>query len=189
MTKNIVASVRRSKKLLELASVVALLVLVGGDGVIASAEPAGKLLPKAQADFAVQQTLAAARAHPRQKPGEGGRPAPQPRPARRAGIIEMRQGPFPATEFAVRNVWQGPIGSAWLLVYAGAKRGPGGGADQAAVRVYSETPDLHMTLVGTFPVANQVGSVRIAGANGHRIELQTDNGSRVAFDLLTQQFE
>ena len=178
-----------NKQLLGLASIGAVLVIVGGDSVIASAAPAGKLLPKAQADLTVQQTLAAARAHARAKPGVHVRPIPQPQPVRHAGIIEMRQGPFPATEFTVRNFWQGPIGSDWLLVYAGAKRSPDGGVDRAAVRVYSETPDLYVTLVGTFPVVNAIGAVRIAEASGDRIELQSDKGSKVGFDLLTRQFE
>jgi hypothetical protein len=179
----------RRTQLTWLAGIAALIVVVGGESVIASAAPVGALLPKPQADLAVQQALAAARAHPRPKPVVPVRPVPQPAPARPAGILEMRQGPFPATEFTVRNVWQGPIGAGWLLVYAGARRGAPGGADQAAVRVYSETPDLHMTLIGTFPASNASGAVRIAGASGTRIQLQTDTGSTLAFDLLTDQYE
>jgi hypothetical protein len=170
------------------ASCAILLVALAG-GAIAAAAPPEKLLPKPHGDSRVQQALASARTHPRPKTARVALAAPPSPPARRAGIVEMRQGPFPATDFTVRNLWRGPVGTSWLLVYAGTERGRSGAADRAAVRVFTETPDLHMTLIGTFPMRNGARALRVAGARGNVVELQTERGSKVSFDLLTHQFK
>jgi hypothetical protein len=188
LVSNILSRLATTRKPLIVGAIAALVVLAVAGSVIAAASPANRLLPKPHGDAEVQQALAAARVHPRPKTAPAARPVPQPPPTRRAGIVEMRQGPFPATEFAVRNFWQGQVGASWLLVYAGAKRNSDGLADQAAVRVYDETPDLHMTLVGTFPVNNGSRAVKIAGVNGNLVELQLDGESRAFFDLLTHQY-
>src|SRR5436190_7181291 len=54
-------------------------------------------------------------AHPRLKPAPQA-PPHQPDPTRQAGIDNaMHQGPFSASEFTVRNMWQGPVGTDWVL--------------------------------------------------------------------------
>jgi hypothetical protein len=178
---------RSNKKLMWLVGIGACVLLLGaGTAVAAGGQPT--LLPKPEANQRVQQAIATARAHPRPKVTSA-RPVSRPLPARRAGTVEMRQGPFPATEFTVRNVWQGQVGDAWLVVYAGAKRQGASGPDQPAVRVYSETPDLHLTLIGTFPVTGAAGPVRVAGASGNLIDVQTDTGAHASFNALTHRFE
>jgi hypothetical protein len=167
----------------------AILLLAVAGGAVAVAAPPQKLLPKPNGDAQVQQALATARRHPRPKTAPAARPVPQPPPVRPVGIVEMRQGPFPATDFAVKNLWRGQVGTSWLLVYAGTERGRAGAPDRAAIRVFAETPDLHTTLIGTFPVKNEAQAVRVARASGNIVELQTEGGSKVSFDLLTRQFK
>src|SRR5437588_13133242 len=86
----------------------------------------------------LQQEMDAARAHARPKPTPQA-PPHQPDPARQAGIDnDMHQDPFSAAEFTVRNVWQGPVGTAWVLVYAGAAWDAAGGTVRGARRLYDE---------------------------------------------------
>ena len=159
---------------------------------VATAAGAERLLPKPGGDAQVQQALAAARAHTRPKTQAGAaaaRPKPQPLPTRKAGVLDMRQGPFSATDFAVQNFWRGQLGASWLLVYAGTRRSPEGAPDQAAIRVYSESPDLRLTLIGTFPLNDGSKAARVSGSNGSMVELQTDGGRKISFDLNARQFK
>src|SRR5690348_11077783 len=66
-----------------------------------------------------------------------GTPSPASAPARTAGINnEMRQGPFPSSEFRVSNFYQGPASGRWYLVYAGTVASPDGSSTGAGgVRV------------------------------------------------------
>jgi Galactose oxidase, central domain len=77
---------------------------------------------KAQLLAYLQQEMDAARAHPRPRPTPQA-PPHQPDPARQAGIDnDLHTGPFSAAEFAVRNLWQGPVGTA--TNYGWTRRSP-----------------------------------------------------------------
>ena len=57
--------------------------------------------------------------------------------------------------------------------------------------MYSESPDQHLTLIGTFPLNNGSKAARVSGANANVVELHTWNSTtddiahpdRVIFDL------
>ena len=174
--------------------VVAVAVLVVGVGVAlaaGSAAPAGWPAAKARLAAQQQQALALARSHPRPKlPAAGLAPASQPPPRPPAGIVAMQQGPFPATTFTVRDVWQGPVGADWVLAYAGATPGSSGGPPtRGALRLYGETADLHLVPIGTFPAAAGTGPLTITGATGTLLRLRTDSGTTLSFNLGTHQYQ
>src|SRR5579871_1614359 len=88
----------------------------------------------------VQQMLAGGRAHTYAKPvNQNQAPIVQPTPVRHAGILQMGQGPFPSSTFAVNNFWQGPVGSDWVLAYAGVKKNATGTVGPGGIVLYTET--------------------------------------------------
>lgn len=137
-----------------------------------------------------QRALAQARLQPRPKrPAAGVPPAAQAPPRRQAGIVAMRQGPFPPSTFTVRDFWQGPVGSDWILVYAGAARdSPLGAPARGALRLYSETAGLHLTEIGTFLAPTGTGPLTVTASNGVMLRLRTDDGATLWFNLETRQF-
>lgn len=172
--------------------VVALVVLSIGVGTVVAGSPvtAGWSAAKAALYDQEQQALAQARANPRPKlPSARLAPAAQAAPRRQAGIIAMRQGPFPRPTFDVRDVWQGPVGSDWVLAYAGAvPDAPGASPTRGAIRLYTESADLHLTLLGTFPAAEGTGPLTITAESGNLLQLRTDDGTTLSFDLQTRQY-
>ena len=179
------------KRLTWIGVVVVAVVGIGiGTVVAGSPVTAGWPAAKAQLYDQEQRALAQARANPRPKlPSAGLAPAAQAAPQRQAGIIAMRQGPFPRSTFDVRDVWQGPVGSDWVLAYAGAAPdAPAASPTRGAIRVYTETADLHLTLLGTFPAAEGTGPLTITAISGTLLQLRTDSGATLTFDLQTRQY-
>jgi hypothetical protein len=139
-----------------------------------------------------QQDRANAQAHATGTKGFPVVPRPQPPPQLAAGIINMHQGPFPASEFTVSNFWQGPVGSQWLLVYAGAEPGGAGSGDRSALRVYTQTTNslggLDLSLQGTF-VPGTTGILTIEGVSTASMLLRSSGGTSLVFDLVTRRFK
>jgi len=154
---------------------------------------AGWPAAKAQEWQRLQQEMAAARAHARPKPAPQA-PSHQPDSARHAGIDnDMHQGPFSATAFTVRNFWQGPVGLDWVLVYAGAKREAANDTAQGALRLYNEPTDAdgvyHLVPVGTYLAPNGDGALTVTAANGDVLQLRTEGGGVLSFNLQTRQYQ
>ncbi len=141
----------------------------------------------------LNQGIANGQADPAQKPA-----SPSPRPAvvvptsppLQSGINnDMNDGPFAATQFAVNNAWQGPVGSNWLLVYVGTAQGT------PAVRVYTRNSDpnqpANLTLIGTY--LEPAGAVTAsAAATFHATSEAADSlqfSSGDPFDLAGLQFD
>lgn len=136
-----------------------------------------------------QQTLAAARVHPQPKlPEVGPASATLPAPTRQAGIVNMRQGPFSPATFLVRDFWQGPLGSDWLLAYAGAELAPGGSPSRGAIRLFAESPDSRLTPLGDYPAPTGTGPLTVVAANGSVLQLRDDRGVQVSFDLQVKRY-
>lgn len=148
-------------------------------------------LPEVKAQRADQQQAALAVAQAKRVP-KAPEVAPAvgaiPEPTRSAGIVAMRQGPFSPATFLVRNLWQGPIGSDWLLAYAGAVPAAGGSAPRGALRVYTESTDARLTMMGTFPAPAGVGPLTITAAAGDLLELRADDGTTLSFSLGTKLY-
>ena len=118
-------------------------------------------------------------------------PMTQPVPTRQAGIVAMHQGPFLSSIFRVQNFFQGPVGSDWVLVYAGSKTNPDGSSGQGGVVLYTETInqqggfDLHP--LGTFLAPNSTALTTTA-AKGNLLTLRSTSGQVLTFDLSTHQY-
>ncbi len=173
--------------------VVGVAVVAVGVGTVLAGAPVTSGWPAAKARLydQEQQAVAQARANLRPKlPAAGGAPAVQAAPARQAGVIAMRQGPFPRSTFDVRDVWQGPVGSDWILAYAGAApEVPGAPPTRGALRLYRESADMHLTLLGTFPAAEGTGPLTVTAESGEVLRLRTDSGTTLSFDLRTHQYQ
>lgn len=95
-------------------------------------------------------------------------------------------------QFTVRNFWQGPVGSNWELVYAGAKVNPDSSAGPGALRLYTEVAnadggfDIHY--LGTYVVPNSSGALTIIAVNGYIMQLHTDAGRQLTFNLQNNQY-
>jgi hypothetical protein len=130
-----------------------------------------------------------------QQLAQTGRPAlpVQPAPTRQAGIVDLQQGPFLSSVFTVRNFWQGPVGSAWVLAYAGAQPKADGTAGQGGIVLYSETVnavggfDLHP--LGTFLVPSASPALSITAVQGNLMIVRSENGPPLTFNLQTHQFQ
>jgi hypothetical protein len=119
------------------------------------------------------------------KPTHPTPPPPQPAPQRQAGITDMHEGPFPASEFIVRNFWEGPVGSNWELVYSGALMSPTAqNPGPGALRIYTKTVDY----IGTYVAPNNQSPLTITAVNGTLMQLRTDTGQTLTFNLQTNQY-
>jgi hypothetical protein len=105
----------------------------------------------------------------------------------------VQQGPFLSSIFTVRNSWQGPIGSNWVLAYAGAKPNADGTVDQGGIALYTETAnaaggfDLHP--LGTFLAPSDNPALTITAVQGNLITVRSENGHTLTFNLQTHQFQ
>jgi hypothetical protein len=158
--------------------------LLGVAAVAATASSNGSEMPASKVALAQreQNQIAAGRAtaylHPKLAPGSKPVIPSAAPPTRSPGIINMRQGPFPSTDFAVSNFWQGPIGSNWFLVYAGSDASGAG-----ALRIYTETPELAIAYVGTFVAPGQVTALSIVSIDGVDLHTLSANGEVKIFSL------
>lgn len=114
-------------------------------------------------------------------------------PARQAGITNMRQGPFPASVFTTRNFWQGPVGNDWVLAYAGAKTRSDGTVGPGGLTLYTEMANTQggfdLRPLGTFLAPNGTAALTITAVDGTILQLSSESGSHLAFDLVTHQFQ
>lgn len=117
---------------------------------------------------------------------------PQTAPTRQAGIIAMQQGPFLSSVFTARNFWQGPVKNDWLLAYAGLKPNPDGNGGTGGIRLYNETVNAQggfdLQLLGTFLAPTGTTGLKITAVNGLLLQLHSDTGQTLTFDLQTHQF-
>lgn len=113
-------------------------------------------------------------------------------PMRQTGILDMQQGPFLTSTFTVRNFWQGPVGNAWVLAYAGATLNSNGSEALGGIALYTETAnaqggfDLHP--LGTFLAPNGTTALTITEANDNLLQLSSESGANLTFDLAAHQF-
>jgi hypothetical protein len=141
----------------------------------------------------LQQEIDDARAQARPKPREDQvrLPPPAAAPTPLTGIVQERQGPFPAIEFEVRDSWLGWVGSTYTMVYAGARRSPLGPNEDrhGALRVYTRAPgQAGDNLVGVFDAPTGSDAVTVTSVEGTALQLRSDQGQTLTFDLQTHQY-
>lgn len=121
---------------------------------------------------------------------------PSSKAVRAEGILDVHQGPVPASEFAVTNQWAGAVngsGDVWYRVFAGAYAPGQSGSGTPAVYVDTSTPtsdgysvDIKFVGIYTLPAADSW--LTITAVNGSVIDLKTESGRVYHFDLSTKQF-
>lgn len=118
-------------------------------------------------------------------------PPHQAEPPRQPGIVDLKAGPFAASDFRVSNFFQGPSGDNWYLVYSGGASEADG--QTAGLRIYTEPINPNegnrLTPVGIFLRAQSTESeLTITSVHGSLIQLVANNGDAVTFDLSTDQY-
>lgn len=149
--------------------------------------------PAATKEQNIQKLLDAGRAHMHQKGGQENHiPATQPAPTLHPGIVSMRQGPFPSSVFTVRDMWQGQVGSNWVLAYGGAKTNPDSTPGAGGIVLYAEKANAQGAFdlypLGTFLAPNGTTTLTITAVNGNLLLLRSQSGTQLTFNLVTHQF-
>jgi hypothetical protein len=149
--------------------------------------------PLAQKKQHVLQTLQTRAAVPYQRPSNlpalyNAIPKSGPMPARREGIFYGSQGLVPPYVFSVTSSWGGPRYGKWLYVWAGTEYlNPPRHNPQPAVKLATVPIDPN---VGNTPIPagdfySTCGGqgLTITSVNGDSMQLRSDNGRIVLFDL------
>lgn len=177
-------------------------VLLVGLAVGTVATVAGGLTPKQQFLQAVQShdaalALKGTKKSKAQVASEAAASSISGRKAQRAqGILDVHQGPVPASKFGVSNQWAGPIpgsGDVWYRVFAGVNAPGFSGPGTPAIYVDSSTPtpdgySVTINFVGIYPVSGADSAVSITAVNGNIVDLRTETGRVFHFNLSTRQF-
>lgn len=177
-------------KLWVIVAVAAVLVVAGiatasaalGAGGLPQGYPPAKATELAQQ----QQAIATARAHPKSKDGPAPVfPSPQPTATFQAGInTHMHEGPFSASQFTVRDAWLGQVDSTWENVYAGGFTNPDGSVGQGALKIYTALDQY----IGTYTAPAGSAALTITAVNGDVMQLRTDSGVTLTFNLQTHLY-
>lgn len=148
---------------------------------------AGPQLPPAKATLLAQgdATMAAARAHPSNRPPDA--PPPEvPTATFTAGIFYFDgQSKFP--DFNNNDTYRGEVNGVWEFVYVGSdirKSATGVGA----VRVVIFSNAKGNQLVGVFDAPDGSTGLDITGINGNVLRVKSDKTPSFGFDLTTNTF-
>jgi hypothetical protein len=137
----------------------------------------------------LQRELDVGRAHSQPQTGPDTQvPVAQTPQSRRAGIINERQAPFSPSIFTANNAWQGPVGSAWIIAYAGAQTNSDGTPGRGGLVLYA-VGDFTLSYLGAFLAPVGTSSLTIFKAQGNSLLLQTASGHTLRFNLQTHQFQ
>ncbi len=158
---------------------------------IASAAQNSKPLTLAQKEQGVQRLINIGRAHLRPKPTNPQPPPPQAAPTLQAGISNLHQSLL-GSSFALANSWQGPVGSTWELVYAGGNKDPQNNVGPGALVLFTVTANLSggfdIRNIGTYTAPDGARILTIVAVNGDLMQLRTDSGGSLVFNLKTKTF-
>ena len=144
-----------------------------------------------------QDAARAANAPQHSKTVPSASPALSAQKATRAqGILDIHQGPVPASQFGVTNQWTGPVpgsGDVWYRVFAGANFPGTSSAGTPAIYVDLSTPtpdgygfDIKFVGIYTIPAADTW--LTVTAVNGSLVDLMTQSGRVYHFDLTTKSY-
>lgn len=179
-------SVVWTRGLAALAAATCALALVGVIHAAGGLPGAQSSVPPAKATVLArsQQAIATAQARHPTKPAHPTPPPAEPTPTLTAGIIETHQGPFPNTTFSVANMYRGPVGAQWEVVFAGTAWATFPTAGSGALRIYTITGNS----IGVFAAPGGSMTLRITSVTGAIVRLQSDTGAALSFNLATNTF-
>jgi hypothetical protein len=103
------------------------------------------------------------------------------------GILDTHEGPFPSSDFVIRNEWQGPVDGNWVAVYAGEiLNGQDRPSGQPGLRVYvyKGTWDGAPLSNAYYRVAGAAGgSAKIVGESNDLLTVVSSDGIRSSFAM------
>lgn len=136
----------------------------------------------------LQQQIDEGRKHLQPKTGPDTQvPTVQPPMPHQAGIINERQTPFSPAVFTARNAWQGPVGSEWIVAYAGAQTNPNGTQGRGGLVLYT-AGDFALSYLGTFLAPAGTPALTIIKVQGDVLLLQAASRQALAFNLQSHQY-
>lgn len=168
--------------------VVMAVILVGlhsaGGGAVGASGVQG--LPPAKATIIARQNQAMATAQAQHPVKTGGyNPPPAvPTATLTAGIFQTHQGPFSNSTFSVEDMYRGPVGSQWEVVFAGTAWTNFPSSGVGALRVYSLTGGL----IGVFVAPDHSIYIEITGISETTLQLKSDKSATLSFNLATNTF-
>ena len=116
-------------------------------------------------------------------------PIPGSTPAGAGAIVKV-QPPFSNSMYHIENTWYTDLDSKRrLYVYAGSMSAPGGGyTDQGIVIIQVPSSTGEILPISQYLTPEKLGSVRVVGAVGDRLILQSTSGTTFYFDVPSRQF-
>ena len=148
---------------------------------------AGPQLPPAKATLLAQgdATLAAARAHPSNRPPDAP-PPEEPTATFTAGIFYFDgQSKFPG--FNNNDTYRGEVNGVWEFVYVGSDIS-NSATGVGAIRVETFSNAAGTRLVGVFDATDHSTGLDITGIKGNVLRIKSDKTSSFGFDLTTNTF-
>lgn len=112
-------------------------------------------------------------------------PPPQPP---QAGIINAPQQPFSPAVFKARNAWQGPVGSEWVIAYAGAQTNPDGTSGRGGLMLY-RVGSFALEYIGTYLAPAGTTALTIIQWQGDLLRLEAASGQMMTFNLQSRQYQ
>jgi len=108
----------------------------------------------------------------------------------RAGIVNGGRDAFHPMDFTVHNMWEGPVGSGWRFVYAGGTPKEPGSVDITPVNgtIWMFNGSVGRNLE-KFPAPSGTSPLTITAVSGTVLQLRTDTGATLTFDLQTNQYK
>jgi len=114
-------------------------------------------------------------------------PAETPQATWDLGIFTDAEAPLPSSEYRFTSRWVGVIGDEYVVVHAGAlssniRQGI------LAIFTYSRRDTSAPSSFDVYPSPSPMGAVSIISAKGTHLELQSESGDPLSFDVLSRLF-
>ena len=118
-------------------------------------------------------------------------PHQTPPPRRVSSIQVMHEGPLSSVNMMVNDLWQGRVGSHWVLVYAGmwnTETTKVKGKYEPALMLFTKS----MKRIGVYPARGSETSVKITAAKGNTLTLvgvgPSSRGQSFRFNVATHTY-
>ncbi len=161
-------------------------IILAHGGVVGPAADSTPPLPPAKATIFArsQQAIATARAGTPAPKLPYAPPAAQPTATLTTGIFQEQEGPFSNSDFSIHDEYQGPVDGHWVVIYAGTAWTNFPTTGVGALRVYT----VGVRFVGVFDAPDGSGDLNITGVSGTTLQIVSDKGTHLTFDMATDTF-
>ena len=104
----------------------------------------------------------------------------------RLAIFQTHQGPLPNSQFSVNNAYVGPVGSQWVIVYAGTLWTSYPSTGIGALAIYDQAT---LKPIATVKATDGASSLTLISAQGTLLTVKTNTGATLTFNLTTDAFQ